>query len=59
MAELLDTVNKQLSTSIELQRGMAAFFTSSADAQQRALDACLAVAARDDELQEAFEAKLS
>lgn len=57
MPELLDTVNKQLSTSVEFERGMAAYFASSADTKQRALDACLAVAARDDELQKAYDDK--
>lgn len=57
MAELLDTASKQLSSSVEFQRGMAAFFNSSADTMQRALDACAATAARDDEIQKALNAK--
>ncbi len=39
MAELLDTVSKQLSSSIETKRGIAALLASSADSEQRALDA--------------------
>lgn len=57
MAELLDTVNKQLSTSIELQRGMAAFFASSADNEQRALDACKVIAAERDDYKYKYENK--
>ena len=57
MAELLDTVNKQLSTSIEFKRGMAAFFSASADNEQKALDACTAIAAERDEYRSKYEAE--
>lgn len=55
MAELLDTVNKQLSTSIEFQRGMAALLTSSADNEQRVLDACLVLKAERDDYRSKYE----
>ena len=55
MAELLDTVNKQLSTSIEFQRGMAAFLTASADNEQKALDACTSLAAERDLYKSKYE----
>lgn len=57
MAELFDTVNKQLSTSIEFQRGMAALFAASADNEQRALDACVAMAAERDDYKKKYEDK--
>lgn len=55
MAESLDTVNKQLSTSIEFQRGMAAYFTSTADVQQRVLDACNCLTAERDDYKCKYE----
>ena len=40
MAESLDTVSKQLSSSIEIKRGIAAMLADSADTEQSALEAC-------------------
>ena len=57
MAELLDTVNKQLSTSIEFKRGMAAFLSASADNEQKALEACEAMKAERDAYKKKYEDK--
>lgn len=57
MAELLDSVNKQLSTSIDFKRGMAAFFASSADNEQRALDAFETMKAERDVYKNKYEDK--
>ena len=57
MAELLDTVSKQLSSSIEIKNGMAALLASSADSEQRALDACIAIAAERDDYKSKYKFK--
>lgn len=57
MAELLDNVNKQLSTSIDFKRGMAAFLSASADNEQMAFDACTTLAAERDEYKSKYEAE--
>lgn len=57
MAELFDTVNKQLSTSIEFKRGMAAFLSASADNEQKALETCEAMKAERDEYKKKYEDK--
>lgn len=56
MAELLDTVSKQLSSSIEIKKGIAALLVSSADSEQRALDAYAAMKAERDNYKEKYEA---
>ena len=55
MAELLDTVSKQLSSSIEIKKGMAALLASSADSEQRALDAYQAMKAERDDYKSKYE----
>lgn len=57
MAELLDTVSKQLSSSIETKKGIAALLVSSADSEQRALEACLAMQAERDDYKRKYEDK--
>ena len=55
MAELLDTVSKELSSSIEIKKGIAALLVSSADSEQRALDAYAAMKAERDNFETKYK----